>query len=97
MDNDPADDLQAQIVEARLCIGQTLIANGRAQDAERVYLQALNQAESASGKDSPLAGMVLLDLIDLYDAQERHEEAKALWERIRKILRLHGHKVSRRL
>ena len=30
--------------------------------------------------------MVLLDLIDLYDAQERHEEAKALWERIRKIL-----------
>lgn len=96
MEGDPVPDLQAQIVEARLCIGQSLIANGKAQDAERVYLQALSQAETAAGKDSPLAGMVLLDLIDLYDAQERHEETKPLWERIRKILRLHGHQVTRR-
>jgi hypothetical protein len=95
MNGDPVQDLQAQIVEARLSIGQTLIAEGKAKDAERVYLQALQQAEAAAGKDSPLAGMVLLDLIDLYDAQDRRDETKPLWERIRKILRLHGHKVRR--
>jgi len=95
VNGDPADDFQTLVVEARLSIGQSLIAEGKAKDAERVYLQALRHAETAAGRDSPLAGMVLLDLIDLYDAQERREEAKALWERIRKILRLHGHKVRR--
>lgn len=95
MNGDPVDDFQALVVEARLSIGQSLIAEGKASDAERVYLQALRHAEAAAGKDSPLAGMVLLDLIDLYDAQDRRDETKPLWERIRKILRLHEHKVKR--
>ncbi|MGH2506323.1 MAG: tetratricopeptide repeat protein [Ktedonobacteraceae bacterium] len=93
MEGDPVPDLQAQIVEARLSIGQTLIAEGKAADAERVYLQALKHAEKAAGQESPLAGMVLLDLIDLYEAKERHDEAKALWERVRNILMQHSHKL----
>ncbi len=33
-----------------------------------------------------LAGSVMLDLIDLYEALGRREEAKELWEQVREIL-----------
>jgi hypothetical protein len=49
----------------------------------------LEQAEAAEGEDSLLAGMVLLELFDLYRKQGRDEEGKLLWSRIRKILMLH--------
>jgi tetratricopeptide (TPR) repeat protein len=81
--------MQERVVEARLALAQDFVADGKAEDAERVYNQALGHAEASAGENSPLAGSVLLDLIDLYEAQGRHDEAKALWARVRKILLIH--------
>ena len=83
------ENMQERVVEARLAIAQTFIADGKAEEGERLYKQALTHAEAMAGKDSPLAGSVLLDLIDLYEAQGRHDEAKSLWGRVRKILLIH--------
>lgn len=83
------ENMQERVVEARLALAQSFVADGKAEEAERLYKQTLGHAEATAGKDSPLAGSVLLDLIDLYEAQGRHDEAKALWGRVRKILLVH--------
>ena len=83
------ENMQERVVEARLALAQTFVSDGKAQEAERLYKQTLGHAEAICGKDSPLVGSVLLDLIDLYEVQGRHDEAKALWERVRKILIMH--------
>lgn len=93
MEGNPGDSLQERVIEVRLAIAHTLIANGRGQEAERIYKQALKHAEASTGPDSPITGMVLLDLFDLYEAQDRHGDAKPLWERIVGIVRLHAPKV----
>lgn len=88
--NDRDDgNMQERVVEARLALAQSFVADGKAEEAERLYKQTLGHAEVMAGKDSPLAGNVLLDLIDLYEAQGRHDEAKLLWGRVRKILLIH--------
>lgn len=78
-------DLQERVVKARLDAAQGLIDSGKPEEAERLYKQVLEQAEAVGGKDSPLAGLVLVDLYDLYFKQGRHDEGKPLWSRIREI------------
>jgi tetratricopeptide (TPR) repeat protein len=85
-DRDDEENIQERVVEARLALAQAFVADGKAEDAERLYKQTLGHAEASAGENSPLAGSVLLDLIDLYEAQGRHDEAKVLWVRVRKIL-----------
>ncbi len=80
------DMLQMHIIEARKSYAAEAMADGRAEEAERWYKQALTQAETMSAEDSPLVGSVLLELFDLYEKQGRHDEAKPVWARIRAIL-----------
>lgn len=90
------ENMQERVVEARVALAQSFAADGKAQDAERLYKQTLGHAEAMAGENSPLVGSVLLDLIDLYEAQGRHDEAKVLWGRVRKILLLHLPKLLQR-
>lgn len=85
-DNHHRAEMQERVIEARLALAQAFVADGKGEEAERLYKQALDHAERIAGKDSPLAGSVLLDLIDLYEAQGKEQEVKDLWERVRKIL-----------
>ena len=61
------------------------------QKAEKFYQQALFLAESAFGKDSPQAGIVVLSLMDFYDSQNREQESKDAQARIRGILVKNAH------
>jgi len=89
------EEMQERVIEARLALAQAFVADGKGDEAERLYKQALDHAEKIAGKDSPLAGSVLLDLIDLYEAQGKQEEVKALWDRVRKILVVNLPKLRR--
>lgn len=83
------EDVQELVLKARLAAAQELIDSGKLEEAERMYKQALEQAEVVDGKDSPLAALVLIDLYDLYEKQGRHDEGKPLWSQIRQIAILH--------
>jgi hypothetical protein len=76
--------LQVHLIEARKGYAAEAIAAGRPEDGERLYKQALAQAENLSDQDS-LVGSVLLELFDLYEKQGRHDEARPVWARIRAI------------
>lgn len=87
----PRNDLETQerVVETRLAAAAKLLAEGKLSDAERLYKQTLAQAEAVAGEDSAVAGLVVCDLMDFYEKQGRHAEAKPLWQQIRKILIAH--------
>jgi len=88
---DKADSytVQEAIVKTRLGLARSLALEGNLQHAERLYKQALCHAQAGAGENSPLAGSVLLDLIDFYETQGRYGEAKALWESVHRILITH--------
>lgn len=89
MDATPSEQLlQSQIAEMRLNFAKQALASGNENAGERLVKQALREAEAATGKDSPLAGLALIELADLYDRQGRKLQATALWSRIRRIMRL---------
>lgn len=73
--------------EVRLCLtaARILVARGHYLQAERVFKTVLRQAEEIDG-EGPLTGLVLLDLHDLYEKEGRADEARPVWERVRKIL-----------
>ena len=73
-------------IHACLLVANWLQSRGRIADAERVYKLALRQADALEGEESPLTGLVLLDLHDFYEKQGRHDEAAPVWERVRRIL-----------
>lgn len=73
-------------IHACLLVANWLQNRGRIADAERVYKLALRQADALEGEESPLTGLVLLDLHDFYEKQGRHDEAAPAWERVRRIL-----------
>lgn len=79
-------ELRKRVVEARAEYAGAAFARGDFIESERLYSNALRQAEMADGFYSPLAGSVLLGLHDLYEAQGREDEATETWERIRLIL-----------
>jgi len=56
------------------------------EQAERIYRQAEKLAEQEAGKSSPLAGVVLVDLMRFYEHQGRDEEAEQAWEQIRRVV-----------
>lgn len=73
--------------EVRLCLtaARILTARGHNFQAERIFKQVLSQAEELDG-EGPLTGLVLLDLHDFYEKAGRYDEARPVWERVRKIL-----------
>lgn len=77
------------IVEFYLLLAQNLVRNGNEQEAERWILRALTSAEIIAGYESPLTARVLMELFDLYDTQNRQEEAKIQWDRLSDIVRRH--------
>ncbi len=79
------DMVRMHIIETRKSFADEAMAAGRVDDAERLYKQALSQAEGMSENDSPLVGSVLLELHYLYEKQGRHDEARPVWARIRAI------------
>jgi hypothetical protein len=78
--------LQSLVVEARIEFGQELLKTGNADRAEIVLTQALGQAEHCKGKMSPLVGLALIALMELYDRKGRQEESEQTWQRIRSIM-----------
>jgi tetratricopeptide (TPR) repeat protein len=73
-------------VHACLAAAKTLTGEGKYDEAEKLYLKALDQAEDCDGEFSILVCLVLLDLFHLYQEQGRVEESQPIWEKIRKIL-----------
>ena len=80
--------LERRIVETLLEHARQRRTKGRYAEAERISKKALDRAEAVTGKSSLLTGLVLMELLDLYDKQGREEESEALWHRIRDILLL---------
>lgn len=78
--------LQSQIAEMRLNFAKQELATGNERAAEQLLKQSLREAEAGAGIDSPLAGLALLELADLYDRKGRKLQAIPLWHRIRSIM-----------
>ena len=74
-------------IAARLCAARELVEAGETDRAERIYQSALFQAEVLAGKKSPLTGLVLLDLYDLYEVQGKDADAAVLQTQISEIVR----------
>ena len=53
---------------------------------EEMLKLALRQVESEEGEDSASAGLLILELCDLYEKQGREQEAVEMWQRLRQIL-----------
>lgn len=79
-------NLQELVVKAHLVIARSLLDSGKPEEAEEVYKQTLDQADAISGEGNLLAGLVLLELFELYENQGRHDEAAPVWSRIRQIV-----------
>jgi tetratricopeptide (TPR) repeat protein len=60
--------------------------NGEADKAESLFEKALAKAERSYGKDHGAVGLVLITMVDFYEAQGNHEKSKALRSRISEIL-----------
>jgi hypothetical protein len=78
--------LEQRIVEALLRQSRRCRTKGEYAQAERICKKALDRAEAVTGKSSPLTGLVLMELFELYDNQTREDESEAVWKRIRQIL-----------
>lgn len=72
-------------IKACLHFARKVIEHGNLAQAERLYRAILKQAEEVND-EGPLTGMVLLDLHEFYEKQNRHDESAPVWERIRRIL-----------
>lgn len=59
---------------------------GVAKDAEMRYRQALNFCRKHNGKRSAAYGLVLFELSDFFEEQERVEDVEQCWVEIRQIL-----------
>lgn len=60
--------------------------NGNLKAAEKLMLHALRKAEERYGQVSVPVGLVLLELIDVYEEQDNHESAKEANVRMREII-----------
>ena len=86
--------VQWQIIDALIVKAQRLRAEGEYADAETIAQKALERAEKRMGNLSLDTGLVLMELVELYDKQGREEESEALWKRIRAILFLAAFKLE---
>lgn len=86
--------LQWQIIDALIVQAQRLRADGEYADAETIARKALERAEKRMGNLSLDTGLVLMELVELYDKQGREEESEPLWKRIREILLLASVKLE---
>ncbi len=79
-------DMQELVLKARLIAAEELIAHGKPKEAERLLKRTLKQAEDISDETNLLVAFVLLEMFDFYEKQGRHDEAKPIWSRMRKIV-----------
>jgi hypothetical protein len=77
---------QEHAVEAFLAAAKHMMDCGKAEQAERIYKQAMRLAEAEAGDNSALVGVVLVDYMRYLESQGRKPEAEALWERIRGVM-----------
>lgn len=54
--------------------------------AEWYYNEAVRKAELEYGDEDPRVGLILLDLLDVYDAQKNHVAGMRTFNRIRRIV-----------
>jgi hypothetical protein len=64
------------------------------RNSEACFRQALKDAESMYGRDSPEVGLCLIELSDFLERQGQQVEADLLSKRYRSILRTFARKVS---
>jgi len=62
---------------------KALRSDGQVFEAEELLNELLLQAESVAGESSALVGLVLMELLDFCQKNERPDEAALVWERIR--------------
>jgi len=82
---DPEDNPKATISN---CVAAALQAhkNGDSKGAERLFEKALKKAERSYGKDHGAVGLVLITMVDFYEAQGDQEKSRSLRSRIADIL-----------
>ena len=68
-----------------LSLAANLEEHGATKQAERLYLTVLKEVEEIYGPLSPMAGKVILQLIDFYDREGREVESNDLMKRIHPI------------
>lgn len=85
MRGNEADRAWLHILDVRFAIAQNFISEGQIVKAEQLYRLTLQQFEGSLGKSSPLVGIVVMSMIDLYELQGKQNEIKSLWEQLRKI------------
>lgn len=69
-----------------LNVARELMRRGQEKEAEDLFKRAMTHAEVVAGENSPLVGLVLMDMMDFYDHFKRQDEGKQLWTRLRHML-----------
>lgn len=62
------------------------VKSGLFEEAERTYRDALALSMEHHGADNAVTGLILLELMDLFERCGRVKEAEQIWGRIRKII-----------
>lgn len=78
-----------RIVTSRLRCGRLALAQGEHAEAERVFKQALKEAEGfpASSTSAPyLIAAALMGLEDVYEQQGRQQDAEIIGQQLRTII-----------
>lgn len=75
-----------QKVQSYIKLGKLVADMGNFEQAERVYKSALSIAEAEKDEENAIAGYALIELWDLYDKNGKEEEARAVWERLTRLL-----------
>ncbi|HEY9867998.1 MAG TPA: tetratricopeptide repeat protein [Candidatus Obscuribacterales bacterium] len=82
-------------IAARLAVADALARSGDYQPAERFYRETLRLAEAEAGEYSPLAGIVLVDMVYFYQCIGKEADAEPLYERVRAILTKYALEIAR--
>jgi len=80
--------LQWRLIDALIEQSRRLRADGEYTEAETIAQRALDRAEKSTGNLSLDTGLVLMELVEIYDKQGREIESETHWKRIREILLL---------
>ncbi|MBX9695962.1 MAG: hypothetical protein K2Z81_26485 [Cyanobacteria bacterium] len=83
-----------ELVVSKVEEAKCLLQEKNVFGAELLLNEALSCAQKFAGSRSSLAGVIYLELYDLYETQGRKEEANKVWMIIREILRTHRYLLT---
>jgi hypothetical protein len=77
-------------LEQLLAVAREAFAGGDVEQAQLFYEQAVRKAELNYGEDNPAVGLVLIELLEVYEVQNDTAIAAQVFDRIRNIIVHHG-------